>query len=234
MNEPRVDAAGRMHTFCHAVPDTWYSMGVVLSAGGSLRWLRDVLGEPDYAAMMEAAARVRPGSDGLIFLPYLTGERTPHGDPDARGAFFGLSLRHGPGHLARSVVEGVCFALADSADIMRSLGVSLQTVHATGGGARSPLWRTVLASALRSTVVEAAEDGGPAWGAAILAGVGSGIWESVQQGSQRLLHLGDATDPDPVLSSAYRPYHRLYDALYPRLADSYRELAQIEAANQVP
>jgi xylulokinase len=234
MNEPRVDAAGRMHTFCHAVPDTWYSMGVVLSAGGSLRWLRDVLGEPDYAAMMEAAARVRPGSDGLIFLPYLTGERTPHGDPDARGAFFGLSLRHGPGHLTRSVVEGVCFALADSADIMRSLGVCLQNVHATGGGARSPLWRTVLASALRSTVVEAAEDGGPAWGAAILAGVGSGIWESVQQGSQRLLHLGDATDPDPALSSAYRPYHRLYDALYPRLADSYRELAQIEAANQVP
>jgi xylulokinase len=232
MDRPRVDPRGRLHTFCHAVPDTWYAMGVVLSAGGSLHWWRDVVvSEVDedggYGAILERAADVPAGSDGLIFLPYLTGERTPHGDPNARGAFFGLSLRHGRAHLTRSVIEGVSFALADSAILMREIGVSLETVRATGGGAKSPLWRSVLASLLGARVLTALTDAGPAFGAAILAGVGAGRWVSVAEAGEALVDITGETLPNPELEQIYAGYHRLYDALYPSLAGRFAELARL-------
>ncbi len=235
MSEPRVDPAGRLHTFCHAVPDTWYAMGVVLSAGGSLQWWRSILFPGDemnrtdagYGAMLEGASRVPAGSDGLIFLPYLTGERTPHGDPDARGAFFGLSLRHGRDHLTRSVLEGVSFALADSADLMRALDVPLHTVRTTGGGAQSPLWREILASLLGSRVLTALTDSGPAFGAAILAGVGTGQWASVAEAADALVHITKETPPDEYLQGVYSGYHRLYDRLYPSLAGDFAALARL-------
>jgi xylulokinase len=233
METPRVDPAGRLHTFCHAVPDTWYAMGVVLSAGGSLSWWHDVLQDGNevesdaFDLMLEGAAGVSPGSDGLIFLPYLSGERTPHADPDARGAFFGLSLRHGRHHLTRSVIEGVSFALTDSARLMRDLGVNLDVVRATGGGARSALWRQVLASLFDARVLTALTDAGPAFGASILAGVGTGCWASVDDAANSLVQISAETMPDPDLAATYAGYYRLFDGLYPALRGAYRELAAL-------
>lgn len=235
MDRPQVDPAGRLHTFCHAVPDTWYAMGVVLSAAGSLSWWRHILdqgmrgrGEQlTFESMLEEASRVSAGSDGLVFLPYLSGERTPHADPDARGVFFGLSLRHRREHLTRSVVEGVSFALADSADLMRAIGVSLDTVRATGGGAQSVLWRAILASVLGSCVLTAQADFGPAFGAAILAGVGTGRWASVGEATGALVQISEETRPDSGLADVYARYHRVYDSLYPSLAGHFTDLAEL-------
>lgn len=231
--EPHVDPAGRLHTFCHAVPDTWYAMGVVLSAGGSLRWLRDVLfvdesTEGVYDLLMQEASTIPPGSEGLIFLPYLTGERTPHGDPNARGVFFGLSLRHSRAHLVRATVEGITFALGDSAALMRDIGIDVSTVRAAGGGARSGLWRQILADVFDATVLTAAADTGPAFGAAILAGIGTGAFPSVGDAVQRLVPTGSETTPDSRGSAAYLAYQRLYDSLYPALRDTFAAAAVLE------
>jgi xylulokinase len=207
----------------------WYAMGVVLSAGGSLRWWRDILFPEHpvtetYDDMLAEGAEAPPGSDGLIFLPYLTGERTPHGDPDARGVFFGLSLRHRRAHLTRSVIEGVSFALADSAELMRNLGVQLDAVRVTGGGARSEVWRAILASLLEARVLTAFADAGPAFGAAVLAGAGTGVWASIAEATDALVQMTGETTPDPVLSGVYARYHRVYDSLYPALAGSFHNL----------
>jgi xylulokinase len=236
--EPRLDPQARLHTFCHAVPDTWYLMGVVLSAGGSLRWFRDTLapeevrrtaaeGRDPYDVIMQEAASAPAGSEGLFFLPYLSGERTPHGDPDARGVFFGLSLRHTRAHLARSVIEGVTFALADSTDLMRGLGLDLSIVRATGGGARSPFWRQLQADVLNARVVTALADVGPAFGAAILAGVGVGAFDSVAAATDRLVRVGGEIAPDPAAVELYRRHHALYDHLYPALQAEFAALARL-------
>jgi xylulokinase len=233
MDAPRVDPAGRLHTFCHAVRDTWYAMGVVLSAGGSLSWWHDVLietgteDEDTFGALLHGAAGVPAGSEGLLFLPYLSGERTPHGDPDARGVFFGLSLRHGRDHLTRSVIEGVSFALADSARLMRDLGVDMDAVRATGGGARSELWRRILASLFKARVLTAFTDAGPSFGAAILAGVGTGCWASIEDATGTLVQISEETAPDPTLEAEYAGYYRLFDGLYPDLQEAYRRLAAL-------
>jgi xylulokinase len=230
---PNVDPQGRLHTFCHGVPDTWYLMGVVLSAGGSLRWLRDVLGieglegSDPYAVMMQEAEQISPGSEGLLFLPYLTGERTPHGDSLARGAFVGLSLRHTRAHLIRAVIEGVSFALADSAALMREISIDLETVRMTGGGARSGLWRQILADALDSRVTTTAGEMGPAYGAAIIAGVGAGVFLSIPEACERLVTIGSETTPDAQGARFFRAYHRIYDGLYPALKASFVEIDDV-------
>jgi xylulokinase len=235
---PHVDPAGRLHTFCHAVPDTWYVMGVVLSAGGALRWYRDTLGAAEralalergvdpYEVMMEAAETVPPGSDGLIFLPYLAGERTPHADPDARGVFFGLSLYHTNAHMSRSVVEGVTYALADSAVLMRELGVDLAVLRATGGGARSSLWRSILADTIGARVVTARTDLGPALGAAIIAGAGVGVYPSIPAATDRLIAISSSTEPRAITAELYRRYHAIYRALYPALREQFKALAAL-------
>jgi xylulokinase len=236
--EPRLDPQARLHTFCHAVPDTWYLMGVVLSAGGSLRWFRDTLageevrqavaeGRDPYDVILAEAAAVPAGSEGLFFLPYLSGERTPHGDPDARGVFFGLSLRHTRAHLARSVIEGVTFALADSTDLMRALGLDLSVVRATGGGARSAFWRQLQADVLHARVVTALADVGPAFGASILAGTGVGVFESVTAATDRLVRVGEEVAPDPDAVELYRRHHALYDRLYPALKPEFAAAARL-------
>lgn len=235
---PSVDERGRLHTFCHAVPDTWYLMGVVLSAGGSLRWYRDTLGEPEsvvanargrdpYEVIVDEAALVPAGSDGLIFLPYLTGERTPHADPLARGAFVGLSLAHSRAHLARSVIEGVSYALADSGDLMRALGVSLESVRVTGGGGRSELWRNILANVLQSRVLAATGDTGPAFGAAILAGVGAGVFSSIEDATETLVRIETEVQPTNEESVQYARCRAVYDALYPALRPSFAQLSRL-------
>ena len=181
------EAQGRLHAFCHAVPGKWHLMGVMLSAGGSFRWLRDSLGEPERAAaarsgedpydlLTRAAAQAPAGCQGLLFLPYLTGERTPHPDPQARGAFVGLTVLHNRNHIIRSVLEGVSFGLRDSLELIRGLGVPITQVRASGGGARSALWRQIQADVFGSELVLVNVTEGAAFGAAILAGVGGGIY----------------------------------------------------------
>jgi xylulokinase len=233
--EPRVDLQGRLHTFCHAVPNTWYLMGVVLSAGGSLRWFRDTIADPQcqaasvegrdaYEVIMEEAASAPPGSEGLIFLPYLTGERTPHGDPHARGVFFGISLRHTRAHLARAVIEGVTFALADSAALMRALDVEVGTVRATGGGARSAFWMQMLADVLGARVATSGDDKGPAFGAAIIAGVGCDMFPSIAEATDRLVKPHEQFEASPKSQDTYRRGHELYGGLYPALKESFANL----------
>ncbi len=236
---PVLDAFGRVHTFCHAVPDRWYLMGVVLSAGGSLRWFRDTIGEVErreaeragrdaFELILERAAKVPPGSEGLIFLPYLTGERSPHADPDARGVFFGLSPRHTRAHLTRSVAEGVAFALADSVTIMRELGIEVETVRATGGGAASRLWRRIHADVLRATVLKGAT-AGPALGAAILAGVGAGVFPDVGPAVAVAVRAKDRIAPTAANVEVYRGYAEVFDALYPALKEEWSALREVLA-----
>lgn len=234
---PEGDPAGRLHTFCHAVADTWYVMGVVLSAGGSLRWFRDTLAQPEreiaaregrdpYQVMLEACDAVPAGSEGLVFLPYLTGERTPHGDPHARGVFFGLSLRHTRAHLTRSVIEGVAYALSDCTDLMRQLGLDINLVRATGGGARSALWMQILADVLEARVATSLTDTGPSLGAAILAGVGTGVYPSVLAATEILVTMRSAVEPDTQVG-LYRGYRTLYQRLYPALKEHFGALASL-------
>jgi len=236
--QAEVDPAGRLHTFCHAVADTWYVMGVVLSAGGSLRWFRDTLAQPErqiaasegsdaYQIMLEACTAAPAGSEGLIFLPYLTGERTPHGDTHARGVFFGLSLRHTRAHLTRSVIEGVAYALADSTDLMRHLELDINLVRATGGGARSALWMQILADVLETSVATSLTDTGPSLGAAILAGVGTGIYPSVPAATEILVTMRSAVEPDTQVG-LYRGYRTLYQRLSPALKEHFATLASLQ------
>jgi xylulokinase len=221
MSEPRVDPGLRAHTFCHVVPNAWYLMGVVLSAGGAFAWYRDQLarelvGDPDANRKLdEEAASVARGADGVSFLPYLQGERTPHRNASARGAFLGLSLAHTRAHLTRAVIEGVCFALRDSLEILKSLGFSLNEVLFTGGGARSPLVRRMLAEVFGMPVATVNREEGPAYGAALLAAVGAGAFPDLAAATRATLQRkpGDARAPEA---------HHEYDLAYARFREGYR------------
>lgn len=226
-DRPWTDPLGRIHTFCHAVPGAWHVMGVMLSAGGALRWLRDMLGYPDYAAMTADAATVPPGADGLIFLPYLTGERTPHKDPNARAVFFGLTLSHGRAHMARAVLEGVAFGLNDSFRIFRQLDVPMDEVRAAGGGARSPMWLQIQADVTGLPHRRLNVDEGPAYGAAILAGVCTGRFESVPAATDRFLQPVSEVAPDPAHRARYEDAYALYRDLYARVAGEFPRAAAL-------
>jgi xylulokinase len=212
------DPQARVHAFCHAVPGGWHAMGVMLSAAGSLRWLRDTLGSRHgYEELVTAAAEWPPGTEGLTFLPYLTGERTPHADPHARAAFAGLTVRHGLGALVRAVLEGVAYGLRDSLELLRELGVDPGAGHASGGGARSELWLRILASVLRLPIQRAATDEGSAFGAALLGGVAAGVFRDVHEAVAVCVRLHDAIEPDPQWAAAYDRGYRRYQLLYPAL-----------------
>lgn len=219
--EPWTDPQGRIHTFCHAVPGKWHVMGVILSAGGALRWLRDTLGYADYAAMAEDARTIPPGADGLVFLPYLAGERAPHKDPHARGVFFGLTLSHTRAHMVRAVMEGVAFAHNDSFDIFRALRVPLDEVRAAGGGARSDLWLQIQADVTGLPHVRLGVDEGPAYGAAILAGVRAGTFADAAAATDRFLRPAACVEPDPANRDRYAAAHALYRDLYWQLAEAF-------------
>ncbi len=208
------DPSGRIHAFCHAVPKGYHLMGVTLSAGGSLSWWRDALGA-DYDELVGAASRVPPGSEGLLFLPYLSGERTPHLDPQARGGFFGLTSRHGAGHMTRAVMEGVVFSLRDSLEILRELEVPVEQVRATGGGARSPLWRQLQADVYGVAIRRTTADEGPAYGAALLAGVAAGLYRDVGEATSLVELREEITEPDARRADAYEGYYDVYRSLYP-------------------
>lgn len=223
------DPAGRAHTFCHAIPETYYVMGVMLSAGGALRWYRDALttmGTPiAYDVLTDAAAGVPLGAEGLLFLPYLAGERTPHADPLARGVFFGLSLRHRQPHLTRAVLEGVTLGLRDSVEIIRALGGNLSVMRATGGGARSALWRQIQADVFNAEVVTVNSSEGPAFGAALLAGTGVGVYASVSEAAARTVRPTSSTLPQAAAVDRYNSLYALYARLYPDLRDGFHALA---------
>ena len=225
----RPDPSGRVHAFCHAVPGAYHLMAVTLAAGGALRWWRDTLGAADYARLTADAATVAPGAEGLLFLPYLTGERTPHLDPEARGAFVGLTARHTAAHLTRAVLEGVAFSLREGLDIIRDLGVPVAEVRATGGGARSDLWRQLLADIFDLPVRRVVAEEGPAYGAALLAGVAAGVWRDVAEAAARVRLRDDVTIPDAARARAYGDYLPLYRALYPALRGSMGALTRLAA-----
>jgi xylulokinase len=206
------DAEARAHVFCHAVPETWHAMGVMLSAAGSFAWLRQAL-DADYAALDAAAERWAPGSEGLLFAPYLAGERTPHADPDARGAFTGLSLRHDRGALARAVLEGVAFGLRDSLELLRKLGVDAAVGRVSGGGARSELWLRIVASVLRLPLERTAIEEGSAYGAALLAGVRAGTFADAADAVARCVRVRDRIEPEWDYEDAYRRFRLLYPRL---------------------
>jgi xylulokinase len=216
----RPDDQGRAHVFCHAVPDMWHAMGVMLSAAGSLQWLRDVIApEVSFEALDGEAARWQPGAEGLLFLPYLQGERTPHADPDARGAFSGLQLRHDRGALVRAVLEGVAFGLRDSLDVVRSLGIEVSSARASGGGARSELWLRICASVLDLPIERTVVEESSAFGAALLGGVGGGVFADVHDAVAGAVRTKDLVEPDAAWREAYRELRSRYRALYPALRE---------------
>jgi xylulokinase len=212
------DRQARVHAFCHAVPGGWHAMGVMLSAAGSLRWLRDTVAKGRaYEQLIAAAEGWPPGTEGLTFLPYLTGERTPHADPHARAAFTGLTLRHDLGALVRAVLEGVAYGLRDSLELLRELGVDPQAGHVSGGGARSEHWLRILASVLDLPIRRTATDEGSAYGAALLGGVAAGVFGDVHEAVASCVRLVDAVEPDPEWSAAYEHGYRRFELLYPAL-----------------
>src|SRR4051794_3993753 len=212
------DPQARVHAFCHAVPGGWHAMGVMLSAAGSLAWLRDaVAAGRGYEELIAAAEGWPPGTEGLTFLPYLTGERTPHADPDARAAFTGLSVRHDLGALVRAVLEGVAYGLRDSLELLRRLGVDPEAAHASGGGARSEHWLRILASVLGLPIRRTTTDEGSAFGAALLGGVAAGVFRDVHEAVAACVRLGDDVEPDPQWRAAYEDGYRRFALLYPAL-----------------
>jgi xylulokinase len=212
------DPQARVHAFCHAVPGAWHAMGVMLSAAGSLRWFRDAFapGE-DYATLVGEAETWKPGAEGLVFLPYLAGERTPHADPDARGAFVGLSLRHDRAAMVRALLEGVAYGLRDSLELLRELGVRPEVGRVSGGGARSDLWLRIVASVLGIPLERTAVEEGAAYGAALLGGVASGVFADVDEAIDRCVTVRDIVEPDGDWKAVYDAGYERFRALYPAL-----------------
>lgn len=242
LDSPLMDAELRTHTFCHAVPGKWHVMGVMLSAGGSLRWLRDTLcqeekaraaetGRDPYEYMTEAAATVLT-TEGLVFLPYLTGERTPYPNPNAKGVFSGLTIRHTKAHLIRAVLEGVAFGMRDSCEIIKAMGVEFMQVRASGGGARSVFWRQMQANVTGEAHCTINAEEGPAFGVALLAGVGSGAYDSVAEACRAAIQVVDELAPEPAATRRYEGYYQLYRNLYRQLKDSFDEAQKLVEAER--
>ena len=212
------DRLGRLHAFCHAVPDTWHVMGVMLSAAGSLGWARDTLAPgSEFEALLADLDRWPPGVEGLTFLPYLAGERTPHADPDARGAFVGLGLRHDRAALIRAVLEGVAFGLRDCLDLIAGLGVPATVGRVSGGGARSDLWLAIVASVLELPLERVAVAEGAAYGAALLGGVAGGVFADPQQAAANTVQTGETIEPVAEWIEPYREARERFRGLYPAL-----------------
>lgn len=237
-DKPVVDSGLRVHTFCHAVPGKWHVMGVMLSAGGSLRWYRDAFCQPEmadakaagteiYDILSAQVAEVEPGCEGLIFLPYLTGERTPYPDPNARGVFFGITLRHDKRHFVRSVYEGVAYGLRDSFEILGEMQVPINQVRASGGGARSAVWRQIQADITGHEHVLINVDEGPAFGVALLAGVGTGVYPSVEEACRSTIQVTSSTQPDMEAKALYDRYYPVYRALYPAVKEQFAQVSRI-------
>jgi xylulokinase len=237
---PHLDRAGRVHTFCHAVKDRWHVMGVTQGAGLSFRWFRDNFGAADveraksagrdpYDLLTAEAASAPAGCEGLIYLPYLMGERTPHLDPLARGVFFGLTARHTRAHMIRAILEGVAFSLRDSLEIFGEMGVASEQIRASGGGGRSTLWRQIQADVFGREMVTINATEGSAYGAALLAATGTGRFSSIQEACRSAIRITDRCVPDPARARLYEDYYGVYRKLYVQLRESFRAVAAIGA-----
>ncbi len=222
-----IEPDGRLHAFCHAVPGAWHFMGVMLSAAGSLQWYRDTLAPGlGFDELLNEAVDIPAGSEGLQFLPYLSGERTPYPDPQARGAFIGLTIRHNRAHMTRAVLEGVSFGLKDIFTLIRNSGLKeIQQVRASGGGTKSPLWRQILASVLDSELVTVNTTEGAAFGAALLAGVGAGAWPDVRTACRQTIQITGQTTPLQSDVDVYRKSYSVYQELYPALKMSFPKMS---------
>lgn len=238
-DEMAFDPEGRLHTFCHAVRGKWHTMGVSLSAGGTLEWFVQKLcadmkggkGKVDpYTLLTTEAAEVPALSDGLMVLPYLTGERTPHADPLARGCFIGLTLKHGRGHLARAIMEGVTYALRDSLEIMNTLDVPVRQIRAGGGGAKSQLWRQIQADVFGKKVVTINTEQGPAFGVALLAATGAGAYKDIQEACGATIKVTSETAPDRSAVKRYNAGFPIYQGLYRALKEDFRRLSELAEA----
>ena len=222
------DPSGRVHAFCHAVPDAFHLMAVTLSAGGSLSWWREKLGDgASFGDLIAEASTVEPGAEGLLFLPYLTGERSPHLDPHARGGFVGLTVRHGRAHMTRAVMEGVAFSMRDGLEVMRGLGTPDEDMRAVGGGARSPLWLGLQADVYGRAIRRTQVDEGPAYGAALLGGVAAGVFADVQEASSRVRLRSEVTEPDAERVRRYDELYAVYGGLYGALREPMHELGRL-------
>jgi xylulokinase len=235
-DEVQIDPLGRLHTFCHAVHGKWHMMGVSLTGGGALQWFTEKVctdlfakkKEGSFNVLTKEAAAIATGSEGLFFLPYLAGERTPHADPHARGCFIGLTLKHIRGHLARSVMEGVGYAMRDSLEIIRSLGVPVSEIRASGGGSKSPLWRQIQADVFGQDVVTINAEQGPAYGVALLAAVGAREFKNIEQACEATILPVKTTPLDKVAAKFHDRGFPLYQQLYRSLKKDFEAIAALE------
>jgi xylulokinase len=235
-DQPQYDSAGRLHTFCHAVNGAWHMMGVNLTSGGSLQWwiesvlqgLAGIEGKQAYHAATREATKCPAGSGGLLFLPYLNGERTPHADPNARGAFVGLNLTHTRGSMTRSVMEGITFALRDSLDIIESLDVPVREIRASGGGSKNPFWRQMQADMFAKKITTLKVEQGPAFGVALLAAVGDGAYRDIQSACKATIEVAEQTPPDRKAVAKYDLLFPVYRKLYSDLKDSMQTLSALQ------
>jgi xylulokinase len=222
-DQPFLDPLGRLHTFCHAIPNRWHVMGVTQAAGLSFRWFRDNFGTlpgstgDPYDNLTKEAAAIPAGADGVLWAPYLMGERTPHLDSEVRGALIGLAASHGRGHIIRAILEGVAFSLKDSLTIFAEIGVPVNDIRLGGGGAISPLWRQIQADIYGQPVSKLAAEQGGAHGAGILAGVGAGLWPSVDEACSRFVHVALSVEPNAASSATLQKQYAVYRAIYPAL-----------------
>jgi xylulokinase len=240
-DQVQMDPEGRVHTFCHAVRGKWHVMGVMLAAGGSFQWYRNNFAELErqkalrssketYEVLCEEAAEVKPGSEGLIFLPYLTGERTPHADPNARGGWIGLNVRHTRAHMVRSLLEGVSYGMRDSLEIVRGMGVPVNEIRMSGGGARSKIWRQMLADVYAHNVCTINVSEGPAFGAALLAAVGTKCFKNIQEACDAAIRVSATTKFSSKTAAVYEKYYAVFRRLYPALKAEFAEVAKLVAA----
>ena len=228
-NNPQADQEGRIHLFNHACPDSWYMMGVSLSAGISYEWLEKKLFNHrlSYAKLDQLAEEIEPGSEGLIFLPYLYGERTPHNDANARGVYFGISGKHDQRHFVRAVMEGVTFALKDSLELIKDKGVKIKEIRAIGGGAKSRVWQQILADILGEEINLLNVEEGPAFGAALIAGVGVGVYNSFAEAVNVIVKVKKTIVPRTQNTEKYNQFYQLYKKLFYSLKEDFKELKRI-------
>jgi xylulokinase len=235
-DEVQIDPAGRLHTFCHAVHGKWHMMGVSLTGGGALQWFTEKIcdglnkgKDQRYKQLTAEAEEVPAGSEGLFFLPYLAGERTPHADPHARGCFIGLTLKHGRGHLTRAVMEGVAYAMRDSLAIIRDLGVPVKQIRASGGGSKIPLWRQIQADAFGQDVVTINAEQGPAYGVALLAAVGAGAFKNVEEACAATIRVVNKTPLNKKAAKIYDAGFPIYQQLYRSLKADFAAIGKLES-----
>ncbi|WP_437228202.1 xylulokinase [Planctomicrobium sp. SH661] len=237
-DEVQIDSQGRIHTFCHAVRGKWHVMGCVLSAGGSLQWYRNQLGQPEqatacamgvdpYVLLTAEAGQAPAASEGLFFLPYLTGERSPHADPDARGAWIGLSLRHGRPHLVRSVMEGATYAMRDCLEVIREMNIPIDQIRLSGGGGRSQFWRQLQADIYGQQVVTINAEEGPAYGVALLAAAGTGAYRDVVEACHATIRVETRTEADALHKAKYEQAYPLYQQLYRSLKSDFADIGRL-------